>query len=104
MQRQERPAPWRQPFVVERIGDRNQRRDRQQPGEDNWPLFQVVVMKRTAGRKTGFPGGSSASRNAAGAGNFPLEDLGEQLGQAVFQHQPDPAHQHDVVIQLASPC
>ncbi|MNG18993.1 hypothetical protein D3C84_1031080 [compost metagenome] len=30
-----------------------------------------------------------------GLGNFPLEDSGEQLGQAVFQHQPDPADQHD---------
>ncbi|MNZ95584.1 hypothetical protein D3C78_1147440 [compost metagenome] len=96
VQGQKRPAPWSQPLVVERVDDRNQRRDAQQPGEN-----QLAAVPRRGDeeerqdKEQAFLMDHLRCVTQQGFWYFALEYAREQLGQAVFQHQPDPADQHD---------
>ena len=96
MQRQEQPAPRCQPLVVQRVDDRNQARGAEQAGE-----YQLAAV----------PGGGDEEerqheeqrflvdhlRRVAQQRlrDFAVEGAGEQAGEGVFQHQPDPADQHE---------
>lgn len=96
MQRQEQPAPWCQPLVVQRVGDRNQASGAEQAGED---------------QLTAVPGGGDEKERQheeqrflvdhlrcvaqQRLRNLAVESAREQPGEGVLQHQPDPADQHE---------
>ncbi|MNM60873.1 hypothetical protein D3C81_721660 [compost metagenome] len=96
MQRQEQPAPWGQPLVVQRVDNRDQPGGGQDAGkhqlaavpgggheeerQDEEQAFLVDHLRRVAQQRLG---------------DFALEDLGEDLGEGVLHHQPDPADEHD---------
>lgn len=94
MQGQEQPAARRQPAVVQRVDDRHQPGAGQQAGE-----HQLAAV----------PGGGDEEErqheeqaflvdHLRGVAQQRLRDLaleqaGEQLGEGVLEHQPQPAHQ-----------
>jgi hypothetical protein len=66
------------------------------PVNSAWPLFQVVVTKKNGRQKNRLSLVDQLGRVAQQARRyFPAEAALEALGEQVFQHQPDPADQHD---------
>ncbi|MND94975.1 hypothetical protein D3C80_872150 [compost metagenome] len=95
MQREKQPAPRGQPFVVQGIDDRYQPGGAQQAGE-----HQLAAVpgggdeKERQDEEQAFLVNHLRGIAQQRLRDLALEHLGEQLGEGVFQHQPDPADQH----------